>query len=142
MYFLDVSDVSRQTAWRWAEVFARNVAKTHGLVEKNPQFVDLLSMNGFCLFKHFYAAFFSIKTCFYELAMLLISESRRIFTKLLAVSESLIKTKVKLLWTFSVILLTSAVICKERPFHGNEIVQYFQNYKYYDVGQDHFSKYL
>ena len=51
---------------------------------------------------HFYRASFLIKTCFYE--------TRRIFKKLLGVSESLIKIKVGSHWTLFVILLTSAVI--------------------------------
>ena len=71
-----------------------------------------------------------------NIATFFISKSRRIFTKLLAVSERSIKMKNKLHGTLFVILLTSAVICKQRLFHGNEIVQYLQNCKCYNVGQD------
>ena len=31
-------------------------------------------------------------------------------------------------WNFFAILLTSALICKQRLLHGNKIVKYFQNY--------------
>ena len=58
----------------------------------------------------------------------------------LALSEILIKLKIKVYVTLFVILLTSAVICKQRFLHGNEIVQYLQNRKCYNVGQDHFRK--
>ena len=36
------------------------------------------------------------------------------------------------------ILLVSAVICKQGFLQENDIVQYFQNYKYQDVNQGHF----
>ena len=42
--------------------------------------------------------------------------------------------------TLSEILITSAVICKQRLLLENEIVQYFQNYKYQDVNQGQFRK--
>ena len=64
-----------------------------------------------------------------------ISSTRRIFTKLLGV-------KVRSQRTLSIILLTSGVICKQRLFHGNEIVRYLQNCKCYNVDQDHFGKVL
>ena len=32
--------------------------------------------------------------------------------------------------------------CKQRLLHGNEIVQYFQNYKCYNTDRDHFRKHL
>ena len=38
------------------------------------------------------------------------------------------------------ILLTLAVICKQRFLDKNEIFQYLQNYKYQDVNQDYFRK--
>ena len=59
-----------------------------------------------------------------KLATFFISITRRIFTKLLAISESSIKIRVRLHWTFVVILLTSAVICEQRLLQGSEIVQY------------------
>ena len=58
----------------------------------------------------------------------------------LALSEILIKIKIMVYVTLFVILLTSAVICKQRFLYGNEIVQYLQNRKCYNVGQDHFRK--
>ena len=74
------------------------------------------------------------------LAMFLISGTRHIFKKLLGVSESSIKIKIKSHQTLYVILLTSAVIFKQKLLHGNEIVQYLQSCKWYNVGQDHFRK--
>ena len=38
------------------------------------------------------------------------------------------------------ILAMSAVICKERSMHKNEILQYLQNYRYKDVDQVYFRK--
>ena len=43
---------------------------------------------------------------------------------------------------FPVILLTSAVISRQRLLYGNEVAQYLQNCKYYNIGQDHFRKLL
>ena len=43
-------------------------------------------------------------------------------------------------WIFFGISLTSAVICKQRFLHENEIVQYLQNSKYEGVNQGHFRK--
>ena len=40
-------------------------------------------------------------------------------------------------WVLFEILLTSAVIGKQRLLHENEIVQYLQNYKWWDVNQSH-----
>ena len=71
-----------------------------------------------------------------------ISNIRDIYTKQSRSSESSMKVKVRSRWTFLVILLTSAVISKQRFFHGGEIVQYFQNYKCYGVERNHFKKYL
>ena len=73
-----------------------------------------------------------------KLAKFFISSTRHIFTKLLSVSESSTKGSVKL-GTFPN-LLTLAVICKQRRLHGNEIVQYLQNCKRYNIEQNHFRK--
>ena len=54
---------------------------------------------------------------------------------MLAIVESSIKIKVKLDLTFSVILLTSTAICKQKVLHRNEIVQDLQNCKYYNDDQ-------
>ena len=99
----------------------------------------LTSNKRFHTFLHFYAALFSIKACFYE-SVFFISATRRNFRKLLSVSESSIKVKVRLHWTLLLTLLTSVVICKQRLLHGNEIVQYLQSWKCYNVGQDHSKK--
>ena len=48
------------------------------------------------------------------------------------------KIKVRSFRTLFVIFLTSPVICKHGLLHGNEIVQYLQNYKCYNVDQHHF----
>ena len=45
-------------------------------------------------------------------------------------------------WALSEILLTSAVISKQRFLHEGDIVQYLQNHKYQDVNQEHFRKLL
>ena len=66
---------------------------------------------------------------FMKLAILFISTTRCIFTKLLDVSESSIKIKVRSDQTLFVILLTLAVICKQRLLDRNEIVQYLHNSK-------------
>ena len=75
-----------------------------------------------------------------KISTFFISSARGIFTKLLAVSESSMKIKVRFHWTRFMILLTSAVIWKQILLQGNEIVQYLQNSKYYNVGQEHFRK--
>ena len=70
-----------------------------------------------------------------KLAMFFLSSTKLIFTKLLSFSESSIKIKVRLtLGTFP--NFTSAVICKQRLLYGNEIMQFLQNCKCYDVDQD------
>ena len=43
-------------------------------------------------------------------------------------------------WILFEILLTSAVICKQRFLHENEIVQYLQSYKHQNIRQSHFRK--
>ena len=59
---------------------------------------------------------FNKKPVLVKLATFFISSTKRLFTKVLAVSKSSIKIKVRLHWTLIIILLTSAVICKERTF--------------------------
>ena len=75
-----------------------------------------------------------------KLATFFKSSTGGIFTELLAVSESSINIKVRLHWTFFVILFISAVTCKHRRLHGSEIVQHLQKWKCYNVDQDHFRK--
>ena len=77
-----------------------------------------------------------------KLVTFFIWSTRRIFTKLLAVSKSSIKIKVRLYGTLFVILITLATIFKQRLFHENEIVQYLQNRKCYNLSQDNFRKSL
>ena len=55
-------------------------------------------------------------------------------------SERTFKIKVRLRWTAFEILLTSAIICIQRVLHGNEIVQYLQNYKRHKFDQGHSRK--
>ena len=57
-------------------------------------------------------------------------------------SEITFKIKVRSRWAVFEILLTSVVICVERVLCGKEIVQYVQNYKHYEVEQDHSKKLL
>ena len=56
-----------------------------------------------------------------------------IYTKLLTFSETSIKVKVSLAWTFLQILLTSAVTCKQGLLHRSKVMQHFQNHKCYDA---------
>ena len=37
---------------------------------------------------------------------------------------------------FKILLMSAAVICKQKPSHGNEIVLYLQKYNSYDFDQD------
>ena len=69
-----------------------------------------------------------------------ISKTKQIYTKILTFSKSTFKIKEMLDWILFGILLTSAVICKQKFLHENEIVQYLQNYKYENVNQSHFRK--
>ena len=73
-----------------------------------------------------------------KLATFFISITRRIFTKVLGISESSIRIKVNSHWKLFVIFFTAAVICKQRILHGNEIVRYLQNCKGNSI--DHFKK--
>ena len=59
-----------------------------------------------------------------KLETFFISSTRLIFTKLLAVSESSIKIKVRFHLTLFEILFSLAVIYKQKLLHGNETVQY------------------
>ena len=80
------------------------------------------------------------KKIFLELTTFIISTLRDIYTKLLTFSKRSAKEKVISRWVILVILLTSAVICKQRLVHGNDTVKYFQHYKWCDVDRDHFRK--
>ena len=77
-----------------------------------------------------------------KLATFFISFTTPVFTKLSRVSQSSIEIKVRPHWTLFIILITLAVICKQRLMRGNEIVQYLQNYQCYSIDQDHFRKSL
>ena len=61
----------------------------------NCQFAALYSMESFRMFPQFKQPRFQEKRIFMKLATFFISSTRRIFIKLLSVSESSIKTKVK-----------------------------------------------
>ena len=78
---------------------------------------------------------------FLKLITFSISTTGDIYSKLLTFSKSSVKRKVKSASTFFVILLTSAV-CKQRLLLGNEIVLYFQNYKYFDDEREIFRRRL
>ena len=62
------------------------------------------------------------------------------YLKSLIVYKSNLKIKVTLPRTFFSILLMSEVIYKQRLLNENEIVQFLQNCKCYDVDQSHFRK--
>ena len=55
-------------------------------------------------------------------------------------SKRKFEIKVKLPWTALDILFTSAIICIQRVLHGNESVQYLQNYKRNESGKGHSTK--
>ena len=57
-------------------------------------------------------------------------------------SKRTFNIKVRSRWTVFKISLTSAVICIERVLHGEEIIQYLQNYKRHEVDQGHSKKLL
>ena len=75
-----------------------------------------------------------------KLTIFFISRNKQIYLKTLVAPESTFKIKSMLPWILYEILLTSAIICKQRFLHKNEIVQYLQNYKYQDVNQGHVRK--
>ena len=75
-----------------------------------------------------------------KLVTFFISSTRRIFTKVSSVSESSIKIKVRSHGTLFVILLISAVVCKQELSHGNQTVQCLQYDECYNVDQDQFRK--
>ena len=75
-----------------------------------------------------------------KLTTFLVSRTKQIHAKTISVFESTFKIKVISVLTLSEILLMSAVICKQRILHENEIVQDLQNYKHEDVNQGHFRK--
>ena len=57
-------------------------------------------------------------------------------------SERTFKIKVRLPCTAFKILFTSAITCIYRVLHGNENVQYLQNYKHQEFDQGHSTKLL
>ena len=74
------------------------------------------------------------------LTIFFISKAEPIYATTLTVPESTFKMKAILPRILFGILITSAVIWKVRFLHENEIVQYFQNYKYQEVNQGHFRR--
>ena len=55
-------------------------------------------------------------------------------------SERTFKIKVRLRWTVFEVWSTSAIMCIERVLHGNEVVEYLQNYKSHEFDQSHSRK--
>ena len=55
-------------------------------------------------------------------------------------SKRTFKIKVRLPWTTFEILFASAIICIQRVLHGNEVVQYIQNYKHHKSDKGHTRK--
>ena len=64
-----------------------------------------------------------------KLATFFVSKTKQIYTKTLAVPGSVFKIKAILACTLFEIVLTSAVICKQRFLRKNEIMKYLQNCK-------------
>ena len=75
-----------------------------------------------------------------KLTTFFISRTKHIYAKSLTVPDSAFKMFVMSDWTLFEVLLTSAVISKQRLLHKNKIVQYLQKYKYQDINQGHFRK--
>ena len=65
-----------------------------------------------------------------KLTKFFISKTKQIYVITLTVPESAFEIKVMLPWILSKVLVTSAVICKQRFLHENEILQYYQNCTY------------
>ena len=102
-------------------------------------FAALISMERFRMFKDFFTDLFSIKAFIIELETILILSTRPIFTKLKCFWKF---NKNEVSATLFLILFTSAVICQLKLLHGSEIVQYLQNFKCYNVDEDHSRKHL
>ena len=70
------------------------------------------------------ATFFISKTivCRNNLCKIVYAKTKQIYTKTLTVPESSFEIKAMLPWILLKILLPSAVICKQRFLHENEIV--------------------
>ena len=68
-----------------------------------------------------------------KLTTFFISRTKQIYAKTLTISENTFKIKTMSPWALLEILLTSAIICKQRFLHENEIVQYLKNCKYKDI---------
>ena len=73
-----------------------------------------------------------------KLTIFSISRTKQIYVTTLTVSETTFKIKAISPRKLFEILLTYTVICKQKLLHGNNIVQYLQNYKYQEVNQSHF----
>ena len=76
-----------------------------------------------------------------KLTSFFISETKQIYAKKLTVSESTLKIKAVLPYSVisrNVIYVRSYL--QTKTFAENELVQYFQIYKYQDVNQDHLRK--
>ena len=82
------------------------------------------------------------KPIFSKVATFLLARTIESYVKWMLDSERAFKIKRRLRWTVFKILLTSAIICIYRAWHGNEIVQYLQNYKCHEFDQGHSRKLL
>ena len=85
-----------------------------GIIKTIANLQPLLAWNVSAYLRIFMQPCFKQKRVFMKLATFFISSTRRIFTKLLSISESSIKIKVSSNWALFLFLLTSAVICKQR----------------------------
>ena len=68
--------------------------------------------------------------------------AEQIYAKTLTIFQKTLKIKAMSRWTLFKVLLTSAVIYKQKIWLENEIVQYLQNYRCKDVHQGNFRKSL
>ena len=97
-----------------------SILKTAKLVKKgNCQIVALIGIKRFCMFTHFHAVSFSIKTCFYETSNIFYLEYCTYFRKTVSYFWKFNKNQEKVILDFFVILLTSAVICKQKLLWEN-----------------------
>lgn len=101
-----------------------------------------MGMKYFSTIVHTQAALFPKIKSLFELTAVFVLTTTDIFTKLLTFSESSVEINVRLSQTFYVIFLSSAVICKQRFWHGNDIdCGIFLKLKMIWHG-DHFRKHL
>ena len=87
----------------------------------------VISLEPFRIVRHSYAVSLSTKVCLDKINNIFNSKTKVIYLNPLIVYKSKLKIKVMSPWKFFLIMLTSAVICKQRRLHENEIEQLLHN---------------